>query len=105
MTQHTPGPWEAQIFPHDDADFAIWKVGVRLALVDSRPNDKNMKESRANARLIAKAPEMLTALKHLRAAVDTLSDEVTHQRAAKWGIVNNALVEACALLREIEGES
>ena len=55
-------------------------------------------------RLIAKAPEMRRAIEHLRAAVDTLSDEVTHVRATQWGIVNDALSESGALLARIEGE-
>lgn len=49
------------------------------------------------------APKMRTAIKHLRAAIVTLMGEVTNQRATKWGIVNDSLIESDTLLRETEG--
>lgn len=53
---YTPGPWSLDGFPT-----AIWANGVWIAStnMDNVPID----ERRANARLIAAAPELLVALK------------------------------------------
>jgi hypothetical protein len=71
MSKHTPGPWKA-----DDKGKAVFiplrahhceQLGIQVGFV-SWEDDK---ESLANARLIAAAPEMLAALQDL---CDTLGE-------------------------------
>jgi hypothetical protein len=54
MSNHTPGPW----LVGSRADQTIWADGLRVASVECP-----RKEWRANASLIAAAPDMLAALK------------------------------------------
>lgn len=71
MSKHTPGPWEID----SGMRTAINKGGKHVAMVsfykDGTPNSVDEIEHEANARLIAAAPEMLEALKAVRAADDT----------------------------------
>lgn len=57
----TPGPWETLSFSQHElqTDFAMVKVGKRVHMVGYSDEDK------ANARLIAAAPELLAALEAL----------------------------------------
>lgn len=99
MSQHTPGPWEAEIVVNPTTrlayPWAVWKDGVRIARADSRPIAVRHEEE-ANARLIAKAPEMLALICDWYDVVLRLDyrDEYAHM-----------LGQAHALLREIEGET
>lgn len=82
MTQHTPGPWEA--VKSNRNQFAWDVIGAlgmvptiaRLGLVD--PHEEAVK---ANARLIAAAPELLEALK---LAADQLDEVVDMNNPANW---------------------
>jgi hypothetical protein len=59
-TQHTPGEWYSQVMGGDhDVDIYSGDTGKSIALV--RGVDE---ESKANARLIEHAPELLKALKN-----------------------------------------
>jgi len=59
--QHTPGPWESEPTGTrkvgQSVPWAIWRGGIRLAIVDARPLHA-AQESEANARLIVQAPAM-----------------------------------------------
>ncbi len=66
MSGHTPGPWEAR--PPNTADMfngTVWSVGTKpegfIAILPSADTETN----RANARLIATAPELLEGAKDL----------------------------------------
>lgn len=63
--QHTPGPWN--VTKHEDCDAAIITAGHEsLAFVYIDDNDKPATEiNKADARLIAAAPELLEALEQL----------------------------------------
>ena len=61
MTQHTPGPWNNDTHPWDV--LADGKRTTPIATVHVEVDGGN--EARANARLIAAAPELLEALKSL----------------------------------------
>jgi hypothetical protein len=76
MSKHTPGPWKVNAF----GSTQVWKTHkygrneVRTQIANVNPDDFHQftergKEAEANARLIAEAPAMLTALK---AAKDAL---------------------------------
>lgn len=59
-TQHTPGPWGCDWTSHHSHDYRLQQPnGAPLRLV-VEANDHS--EQRANARLIAAAPELLAAL-------------------------------------------
>ena len=71
MSKHTPGPWE----PGEEA--GIWagkrKICVmRYFLNKSNPLKICEKETQANARLIAAAPELLEACKNLIYSFNTM---------------------------------
>ena len=90
-SQHTPGPWQPDLVVNPTTrqayPWAIWKDGVRVARVDSRPLAVRSEEE-ANARLIAAAPEMLALLK----------------RITTTGYLGEIADEACALLAKVEGK-
>ena len=55
---HTPGPWDVQNALGDGPNKWIYADGLYVAEVDGE-----REEAEANARLIAAAPDLLTALK------------------------------------------
>ncbi len=58
MTKHTPGPW------HVDAQYICRADGVAIADV-WQSMEVSGEDTEANARLIAAAPDLLTALEEL----------------------------------------
>lgn len=75
MSKHTPGPWETLTFSQHElqTDFAMVKIGKRAHMVGYSDEDK------ANARLIAAAPDLLEALQEFVRTMDSLpeSDETS----------------------------
>jgi len=63
MSKHTPGPWgtEESLPRGDDGHISVW-VSHHGNGITEIVRGENLKERRANARLIAAAPEMLEAL-------------------------------------------
>lgn len=61
-TKHTPGPWEVE---NRFSCHSYVKAGARILFQTecNREHAGESEESKANARLIAAAPEMLSALK------------------------------------------
>ena len=85
-TKHTPGPWM-----HDD-DGLIYANGAIIADPNCESSQiLDIDEREANARLIAKAPELLDALEHLLHEADYENLETAGKRKAR------------ALIAEIEG--
>ena len=79
----TLGPWETLTFSQHElqTDFAMVKIGERVHMIGYSDEDK------ANARLIASAPELLAALQEVIAAADgkgweQLSPSLENQRRA-----------------------
>jgi hypothetical protein len=63
-TQHTPGPWGAVDCAHDYSIQEIHDVnGDIVAVAVREEHNEDSTETTQNARLIAAAPEMLSALK------------------------------------------
>ena len=58
MTKHTPGPWR---YVDGYFDCEVWAGNKMVLSYQRHPSD----EDRANARLMAAAPELLTALEGL----------------------------------------
>lgn len=76
MSKHTQGPWAFQ--DGDTAVFKDHKGGPSTVIADCGPY---IPENQANAQLIAAAPEMLEALKILRARVHHVMGE---QKNSSW---------------------
>ena len=100
MTQtHTPGPWTTTDGMYSDV-IEIWNLhnGTKAFLVADVPNDSPDEQDQAlqmaNARLIAKAPELLNALR-----------DVVTPLLRGWNVddMDVRLETARALLAEIEG--
>lgn len=74
--KHTPGPWLAQDGNHFEADCVITTQDRLdtskgpIAQLDTEFNEPVGAEQRANARLIAAAPDLLEALIDLLGAVE-----------------------------------
>ena len=75
--QHTPGPWEANLDAHGRG--RIKGNGCWVATTWTTADDDSDKRhpAEANARLIAKAPEMLEALKD---AYPYIADDALRER-------------------------
>lgn len=74
--QHTPGEWTINEWPQAGTDIAIGAIGTPLiAKVVLR--DCSINEQRANAHLIAAAPELLEALRTAETliALDIIRDD------------------------------
>ena len=87
--QHTPGPWEATGNLVRSLMAKELGSGVMLAECSDRWFVKvNSDEAKANARLIAKAPEMLEALKDVypHIANDALRERVGNLIAKATGV-------------------
>ena len=87
MSKPTPGPWEVDRCWNDDdyTDIIGADGSTRIARVCSDAEDSSRDhEAEANARLIASAPALRDALRHVAAVLD----------AHGWGIVDERQVRA-----------
>lgn len=83
MTQHTPGPWSLCSAPASDpytARNVVADNGETVATIASgyhheQPFTLSQDEARANARLIAAAPDLIAALSAIRAACTRIEDD------------------------------
>ena len=64
--KHTPGPWSINNWPQASTDIAIGAAGTPL-IAKVALRDVSINEHKANAYLIAAAPEMLEALQDIAA--------------------------------------
>lgn len=73
MAEHTPRPWSVNEWPQANADMSVGAVGTpRVAIIPLR--DVSINEQKANARLIAAAPELLEAAENILSAYRMLVD-------------------------------
>lgn len=77
MSKHTPGPWSTDEANHDVPLQDIRIVAghdrrIALVWIDDAPVEDYNIEQRANARLIARAPEMAAEIARLTARVEEL---------------------------------
>lgn len=104
MSQHTPGPWEAE---RDDCreEYSIGhrrtKIGQRLiATVAFGFDEPAESEQHANALLIAAAPALATALLELLPEVDSEIEQRKHSgNAEDWEALEQLSTDAHAALR------
>ena len=98
MSKHTPGPWQTDQAEHDapyqDIRIHAGKGSICSVWIDDAPLHDYNAEQRANARLIAAAPDLLEALKQTRDAFIGISIEVQA----------DALRVARAAIAKAEGE-
>jgi len=101
-TPHTPGPWEVATFdgPNEYASIESENESVRICDIPSWPCAVD--EMRANAHLIASAPDLLSTLEGLlKIAEKQLDQSATHE-----GLLNcQALANAREALRKAKGEA
>ena len=99
MSEHTPGPWRVETRGGMAGREVRAVATYVVATVNTTSNDEGNRE--ANARLIAAAPELLTALREMVKAVDELMTEfISKKRAADWGVINHAGVLAGLAIRK-----
>ncbi len=77
--KHTPGPWYAEV--DDDGEFFIMTAGPRYICCGGSVHAR-MNENKANAPLIAAAPELLEALKFAGPQLEVLHQHYSGSDAA-----------------------
>lgn len=89
ISQHTPGPWETLTFSNHElqTDFAMVKIGSRVHMVGYSDEDK------ANACLIAAAPDLLHACRKAVLVLAALS-ETCPPLIQEYEIVSAAIAKA-----------
>ena len=70
----TPGPWEGGYGLLDGGYLGIWKSGSETVVARISPTDRETDEYKANAHLIAAAPDMYAVLTELEESVDYWSE-------------------------------
>ena len=97
MTRHTNSPWTV-IDNNIRCEADLMNSGTFIAVMDST---RSPQETQANARLIAKAPELLRALRECIAAGDASVRSTNDVDAMlRFGAAD---ADARALLAEIDG--
>ena len=99
MSAHTAGPWRVS-----DGSRVIWSNDSRVVaeirgmfIQPMKPETYSQAETDANARLIAAAPDLLAALKALRASEELIDD-------AYYDAYAEASVMAVAAIAKAEGQ-
>ena len=93
----TPGPWELHYSLSDGAFSVIENVGD-FVIAQRNRHQLRSEECQANAKLIAKAPEMAEALKECMELIDSLQRGIIWSRQHQD--VTAAKVHAERILRE-----
>lgn len=83
MTEHTAGSWVAEFHQERESDPGWWSIEAEIlrasgSVMDSfnRHHSVAPEEDRANAHLIAAAPDLLAAGEFLLALIDSVGDEL-----------------------------
>lgn len=108
-TKHTPGPWAS--LPEECGKDYIRIRGTNLGLrykianvitpVYAGATDRELEETRANARLIAAAPKLEEALEALKSAIGKMPADT---KSPGWGEVVAALFMSEEALNAARGE-
>ena len=88
-TKHTPGPWES-----DGLNIGRPVNDFGMELVARAWPTSTAEEDRANARLIATAPELLEAANRMVSAWDEPSSSSVHMRADAIEMLRAAIAKA-----------
>lgn len=99
--KHTPGPWK---ICYGHTFLSIQNRGALGYLATVPFTDNNKFEALADARLIAVAPEMLQALKHLLSRIESTQDtDYTGWRANNAKDVEKIVTEVRLAVQKAEG--
>jgi len=107
MTKHTPGPWELC----DEGDYGDFDGLSQVILGDDRrlcAVHVSDDETRANARLIAAAPELLKALKWAMRGIPKYAQRIKGQNEGYcdgWDAAHAAIAKAEGLAPESTNSS
>lgn len=89
--KHTPGPWfiPRANFPTGSAGTSVWALGGDVLIAESPSKSLSLEGRRANARLIATAPELLEALQDVldewvRDLIDAGEEDVEERAYVKF---------------------
>ena len=90
MSKHTPAPWDTTIYADHSLqqEFHMVKIGDYAYMIGHRDLDK------ANARLIASAPELLPALKTLVERVNPNEQAMYNYMRKDWENAVQAIAKA-----------
>lgn len=94
-SKHTPGPWSINDWPQATSDVGIGATGTPLvARISLR--DVSINEQKANARLIAAAPELLACAEMLLllTAKAGANGSVAHEFRPHWEAARAAIAKA-----------
>lgn len=98
MSKPTPGPWQAYNAGDDDtSDFRIHRPGMIYEGRIARVGGQGRNEDEANARLVAAAPDLLSALKGATVVLRTAWERNRDIRAGEM------LDRALAAIAKAEG--
>lgn len=117
--KHTPGPWAvspaysrvAYVIPaehlsrpigcHTEAALDLATFAQQICSLDCPDRHRSAKEMRANARLIAAAPDLLVIASRLAALAEGLGNGNSGAEAAAWRLAE----EAHAVITKVQGEA
>ena len=104
---HTPAPWSVNEWPQPDREISIGAVGTPL-IAKVMMRDVSVNEHKANANLIAAAPELLEVLENLTAwskkyPSSRLYDALTD--AHRVTEINQIVNKAEAAIKKARGEA
>jgi hypothetical protein len=104
MSKHTPGPWEARKWYDDVADVVGWSIAADNHLVPTNDFETDdPEEAKANARLIAAAPDLFDLAEAFR---EVCARVIGQYGAVHHGIDYTALAgRVNQVLAAVEGES
>lgn len=98
-TKHSPGPWRVKPLRVAQVECSPFEDGTVVATCYASSFAPPVEESQANARLIAKAPDLKEMV------VKLLRECREHNMEYQHCTPEPLLAEAAALLKEIDGES
>lgn len=87
MSNHTPGPWEAKNWR------VCWRHGGNIGVICDTAHNQQQRtdENKANARLIAAAPELLDAALRVTRSADGMEQEAEEMGWSAVETCRNAL--------------
>ena len=88
MSKHTPGPWAT------DGGDTVVAMGNQIVVTAPAPDGASREEMKANARLIAAAPELLEALKGMLQAFLCTQDPDAYPSDAPCNLARAAIAKA-----------
>ena len=96
LSKHLPGPWKAITYPNGSFDV----TRNNLIICSRNPWDHRARESCANARLIAAAPDLLTVLQNI---ISKQIAEATERAINERHGGDCTIIEAVTIALELAG--